>query len=115
MDAQGDGEVLVVMDLRVDASLEAAGVARETVNRVQKLRKKAGLQVGTGVCLSVGGWVCGKDAGGHESVGGGWGALGGNRLRCGCGYVVIEGGEGREVGVACPCKPFAHASCPCKL
>jgi hypothetical protein len=46
VDAAGDGEVLVVMDLRPDDELVAAGLAREVVNRVQRLRKKAGLQAG---------------------------------------------------------------------
>lgn len=32
------------MDLRPDEELVAAGLAREVVNRVQRLRKKAGLQ-----------------------------------------------------------------------
>lgn len=45
-DAAGDGEVLVVLDLASDAALEGAGLAREAVNRVQRLRKKAGLQAG---------------------------------------------------------------------
>lgn len=45
LDAAGDGEVLVVVDLSADESLLAAGTAREVVNRVQKLRKKAGLAV----------------------------------------------------------------------
>jgi len=44
IDAAGDGEVLVVLDLRPDESLLEAGFAREVVNRVQKLRKKAGLE-----------------------------------------------------------------------
>ncbi|GFP97100.1 probable isoleucine--tRNA ligase cytoplasmic [Phtheirospermum japonicum] len=44
MDAKGDGDVLVVLDLRRDDSLYSVGVAREIVNRVQKLRKKAGLE-----------------------------------------------------------------------
>lgn len=44
IDAAGDGEVLVVLDLRPDESLQEAGFAREVVNRVQKLRKKAGLE-----------------------------------------------------------------------
>jgi hypothetical protein len=44
VDAAGDGEVLVVLDLRADEELLAAGLAREVVNRVQRLRKKAGLQ-----------------------------------------------------------------------
>ncbi|CAM6124618.1 unnamed protein product [Calypogeia fissa] len=43
-DAAGDGDVLVVLDLRADDSLQEAGAAREIVNRVQKLRKKAGLE-----------------------------------------------------------------------
>ncbi|KAG1672606.1 hypothetical protein FOA52_002086 [Chlamydomonas sp. UWO 241] len=45
IDANGDGEVLAVLNLEVDKELAAAGVAREVVNRFQKLRKKAGLQV----------------------------------------------------------------------
>ncbi|KAL0435307.1 UNVERIFIED_CONTAM: Isoleucine--tRNA ligase, cytoplasmic [Sesamum radiatum] len=44
MDAKGDGDVLVVLDLRRDESLYEAGVAREIVNRIQKLRKKAALE-----------------------------------------------------------------------
>jgi isoleucyl-tRNA synthetase len=43
MDAAGDGDVLVILDLRPDDSLFEAGAAREIVNRIQKLRKKAGL------------------------------------------------------------------------
>ncbi|PKA47897.1 Valine--tRNA ligase [Apostasia shenzhenica] len=44
MDAGGDGDVLVILDLRADESLFEAGIAREVVNRIQKLRKKAGLE-----------------------------------------------------------------------
>ncbi|XP_077211966.1 tRNA synthetase class I (I, L, M and V) family protein [Tasmannia lanceolata] len=44
VDAGGDGDVLVILDLRPDDSLFEAGVAREVVSRVQKLRKKAGLE-----------------------------------------------------------------------
>ncbi|KAK8512130.1 hypothetical protein V6N12_031858 [Hibiscus sabdariffa] len=44
MDAAGDGDVLVILDLRLDESLFEADVAREVVNRIQKLRKKAGLE-----------------------------------------------------------------------
>ncbi|KAL8556425.1 hypothetical protein ACS0TY_004027 [Phlomoides rotata] len=44
IDAKGDGDVLVVLDLRGDESLHEAGVAREIVNRIQKLRKKAALE-----------------------------------------------------------------------
>ncbi|CAI9785783.1 unnamed protein product [Fraxinus pennsylvanica] len=44
MDAAGDGDVLVILDLHGDESLFEAGIAREVVNRVQKLRKKAALE-----------------------------------------------------------------------
>lgn len=43
MDASGDGDVFVIMDLRTDDSLFEAGFAREVVKRVQKLRKKSAL------------------------------------------------------------------------
>jgi len=67
MDANAEGEVMAVLDLRADDSLRDAGMAREVVNRVQKLRKKAGLQVGgctpsfAGIlqCLGLGeAWSC---------------------------------------------------------
>lgn len=44
MDAAGDGDVLVILDLRPDESLFEAGFAREVVNRIQKLRKKSALE-----------------------------------------------------------------------
>ncbi|KAL3681919.1 hypothetical protein R1sor_024875 [Riccia sorocarpa] len=44
VDAGGDGDVLVVLDLRADESLQEAGFAREIINRIQKLRKKSGLE-----------------------------------------------------------------------
>ncbi|OMO80371.1 Aminoacyl-tRNA synthetase, class Ia [Corchorus capsularis] len=44
IDAAGDGDVLVVLDLRADESLFEAGAAREIVSRIQRLRKKAGLE-----------------------------------------------------------------------
>ncbi|KAE8690316.1 hypothetical protein F3Y22_tig00110895pilonHSYRG00017 [Hibiscus syriacus] len=43
-DAAGDGDVLVVLDLRPDESLFEAGIAREVVNRIQKHGRKAGLE-----------------------------------------------------------------------
>ena len=46
LDAVGDGEVLVVMDLRINDTLVRDGMAREVVNRFQKLRKQAGLVPG---------------------------------------------------------------------
>ena len=39
MDSNGDGDLLVALDLRSDDSLARGRVARELVNRVQKLRK----------------------------------------------------------------------------
>ncbi|XP_050372783.1 isoleucine--tRNA ligase, cytoplasmic [Argentina anserina] len=44
VDATGDGDVLVILDLRPDESLFDAGVAREIINRIQKLRKKSALE-----------------------------------------------------------------------
>lgn len=45
IDAAGDGDVLVVLDLVPDESLVMAGLAREMVNRIQKMRKAAGLTI----------------------------------------------------------------------
>ncbi|XP_010488354.1 PREDICTED: isoleucine--tRNA ligase, cytoplasmic-like [Camelina sativa] len=44
IDAAGEGDVLVILDLREDESLKTEGVAREIVNRIQKLRKKSCLE-----------------------------------------------------------------------
>ena len=43
-EAQSDNEVLVLLDCTPDQSMLDEGIAREVVNRIQKLRKKAGLQ-----------------------------------------------------------------------
>jgi isoleucyl-tRNA synthetase len=43
-EAKSEGGVLVIIDLAVDPALIEEGFARELVNRVQRLRKKAGLQ-----------------------------------------------------------------------
>lgn len=43
VDAATDGQLMAVLDLRQDESLAEEGLGREVVNRVQKLRKKAGL------------------------------------------------------------------------
>jgi len=43
--AQSNGDVIILLDVREDTSLQNEGYARELVNRVQKLRKKAGVQV----------------------------------------------------------------------
>ncbi|EJD42651.1 hypothetical protein AURDEDRAFT_114918 [Auricularia subglabra TFB-10046 SS5] len=39
-----DNDVVVILDLRLHPELESEGFAREMINRIQKLRKKAGLQ-----------------------------------------------------------------------
>mmetsp|Transcript_16202 Transcript_16202/g.26515 ORF Transcript_16202/g.26515 Transcript_16202/m.26515 type:complete len:1168 (-) Transcript_16202:238-3741(-) len=44
-EAHGDGSALVLLDVREDTELRDEGTAREIVNRVQRLRKKAGLVV----------------------------------------------------------------------
>ncbi|CAM9647794.1 unnamed protein product, partial [Discosporangium mesarthrocarpum] len=41
-----DGSVMVVLDTRQDEKVVSQKLAREVINRVQKLRKKAGLSVG---------------------------------------------------------------------
>ena len=45
LDADGDGEVLVIADLRVSEAMLDARTAREVINRVQKLRKSSGIQI----------------------------------------------------------------------
>jgi isoleucyl-tRNA synthetase len=61
LDAAGDGEVLVVIDLTEDEGLKAAGTAREVVNRVQKLRKKAALGVTEAIDVFLAPTVGGDD------------------------------------------------------
>jgi len=39
-----DNDVIVVLDIQLHPELESEGMARELINRIQKLRKKAGLQ-----------------------------------------------------------------------
>ena len=43
-EAHSDNEVLVLLDCTPDQSMIDEGTAREVVNRIQKLRKKAGLK-----------------------------------------------------------------------
>ncbi|KAJ3241775.1 isoleucine--tRNA ligase [Chytriomyces hyalinus] len=43
-EAKSSGDVLVIVDTEEDLELMQEGLAREVVNRVQRLRKKAGLQ-----------------------------------------------------------------------
>lgn len=44
MDALSDGDLIVMLDLKEDESLLAAGAAREFASRVQRMRKIAGLE-----------------------------------------------------------------------
>lgn len=39
-----DNDVVIVLDIKLHPELESEGVARELINRIQRLRKKAGLQ-----------------------------------------------------------------------
>ena len=39
-----DGQVVVLLDTEVHPELQAEGAARDVINRIQRLRKKAGLQ-----------------------------------------------------------------------
>lgn len=43
-DSRTDGKLVVLLDLEVHPELQSQGTARELVNRIQKLRKKANLQ-----------------------------------------------------------------------
>ncbi|XP_028405493.1 isoleucine--tRNA ligase, cytoplasmic-like [Dendronephthya gigantea] len=43
-EAHSDNDVLILLDVTPDQTMLDEGVAREVVNRIQKLRKKAGLQ-----------------------------------------------------------------------
>ncbi|CAB4024368.1 Isoleucine--tRNA ligase, cytoplasmic, partial [Paramuricea clavata] len=43
-EAHSDNDVLILLDVTPDQSMLDEGVAREVVNRIQRLRKKAGLQ-----------------------------------------------------------------------
>jgi isoleucyl-tRNA synthetase len=45
LDAAGDGEVLVLVDLRIDDDMIESRTTREIINRVQKLRKSAGIKI----------------------------------------------------------------------
>jgi isoleucyl-tRNA synthetase len=43
-DSNTDGKAVILLDLEIHPELQSQGTARELVNRIQKLRKKAGLQ-----------------------------------------------------------------------
>ena len=45
LDAAGDGEVLVLVDLHIDTDMLTSKMAREIVNRIQKQRKSCGINL----------------------------------------------------------------------
>jgi isoleucyl-tRNA synthetase len=51
--AQTEGDLTVVLDANVDEALEHEGLARELINRIQNLRKEAGLEVSDRIALTV--------------------------------------------------------------
>jgi len=52
---KGDGAFTVALDPAVDDELRAEGIARELVNRIQRLRKDAGLEITDRVELAIAG------------------------------------------------------------
>lgn len=61
-----DGKVMVVLDTRKDEKVLSQKLAREIVSRIQKLRKKSGLQVGETVEVRT---VCVREAEDREVPG----------------------------------------------
>jgi isoleucyl-tRNA synthetase len=52
---KGEGGYTVALDPEIDEELLAEGVARELVNRIQRLRKEAGLEITDRIELAIGG------------------------------------------------------------
>ncbi len=52
---KGEGAYTVALDPTLDDALRAEGVARELVNRIQQLRRDAGLEITDRIALAVGG------------------------------------------------------------
>lgn len=52
---KGEGRFTVALDPELDDELRAEGLARELVNRIQRLRKDAGLQITDRIALAIGG------------------------------------------------------------
>jgi isoleucyl-tRNA synthetase len=50
---QSDGGVVVGLDTELDDELRAEGTARELVNRIQRLRRDAGLELDDRICLGI--------------------------------------------------------------
>ena len=52
---KGEGAYTVALDAELDDELRAEGVARELINRIQRLRKDAGLEITDRIELGIGG------------------------------------------------------------
>jgi isoleucyl-tRNA synthetase len=52
---KGEGRITVALDPSLDDELRAEGLARELVNRIQRLRKDSGLEITDRIDLLVGG------------------------------------------------------------
>jgi len=52
---QGDGRFTAALDPRIDEDLRREGLARELVNRIQRLRKDAGLEITDRISLGISG------------------------------------------------------------
>lgn len=50
----GADDFCVILDTKQNDALKRQGLAREVINRVQKLRKNAGLQVNDDICVFLG-------------------------------------------------------------
>jgi isoleucyl-tRNA synthetase len=50
---QSDSGIVVALDSEVDAELRAEGTARELVNRIQRLRRDAGLELDDRIRLGI--------------------------------------------------------------
>jgi len=50
----GESDVKVLLDLRQDEKMKEMGVAREIINKIQKLRKKAGLKIEDDIVVFLG-------------------------------------------------------------
>jgi len=65
---KGEGRFTVALDPELDDELRAEGLARELVNRIQRLRKDAGLEITDRITLAIGGPRSVQEAAaGHEA------------------------------------------------
>lgn len=53
LEAEGDGDLLVILDLSIDQQLQDDWTARELVSRLQQLRKVGGLQAADGCKVAI--------------------------------------------------------------